>query len=325
MKIVLSLFIALFFIGCNDTFNLTKEMKEEKDISINNTLPSEIKSFNKDFITLKNGQYIDKNGLSKKTLEDGFVIIDEDLQKNVNILKVAETKIEFDSMIVTATKKDSLVAIIFADNHFELYDLNQKKSILKTKFDRIYAVSHSIAKPIFYNELLIVPTLNGKLAVYNIKQLKYVTEILVSNKEFFSNIIYFDIKDDYLIAASKDAIISRGTNFTDRYKINLKSVISDDKYLYLFTTGGKIIKMEFNLKIVKEKEFKFAHFISPYVYKNRILFGEDSVFSYIFNISKNLDDIKYSNVNITFDEDSQFLGDKFYYFNEYFDLKEIIE
>lgn len=324
-RVILSTLVGLFFIGCNETFNVTKQMKEEPDITVDKVLPAKIEAFNKDYITLANGQYVDKNGISKKVLEKGFVIIDKDLQKNMNILKVDGKKIKFNKLISTATKKGNFVAILFADNHFELYDLKKHRSIINTKFDTDYAVSHSIARPLFYEDLLIVPTLTGKLAIYDMKKLKYVTEILVSNRDFFSNIIFLKIKGNYMVAASKDSIISKGPDFTERYKADLTSVISDGKYLYLFTTGGKIIKMDFTLQIKKEADFKFAHFISPYIYKNRILFGEDSVISYIFNISKNLDDVKYNYVNISFDENSEFLGNEFYYYNEYFDLDEIVK
>jgi hypothetical protein len=326
MRIFIYALVALFIIGCgNETFKITKDMKEDKDIKFYKQLPSEIKSYDKEFITLKNGQYIDKNGLSEKSLEEGYSIISTDLEKKYNILKINNIDTKFESMIVTASKKDNLVAIIFADNHFELYNIDKNKTVIKNKFDRVYGVSNNIAKPIFYNNLLIVPTLNGKLSVYDIEKMKYVTDIVVSNKEFFSNIIYFDIKNDYLIAASKDSIISRGTNFVDKYNINIKSVVSDEKHLYIFTTSGKILKMEFNLKKVKEKEFKFINFISPFIYKDRLFFGENSNFSYLFSVDKNLEDVKYNYVNISLSEDIKFLGDKLYYFNEYVDLKEIIE
>jgi len=243
---------------------------------------------------------------SKRKLPPHFIAIDDVLSKNGNVLRVNNENIKFDSLIVTAKKRGNLIAILFGDNHFELYDYHQHKTIFKDTFGDILVLRKFIAQPTFYKDLLLIGTLDGKLVVFDLKANKEIRSVVVSNKDYFNNIIYLAIKGDNLVVASRDHIIviAPGMIFDKVYDI--KHVISTDKNIFVFTISGDVIKLNFELKELARRVFKYADIIAPMVYKNALYFlsrGDESYLiqtnlnltkDYVYPISTDLDDIVFA-------------------------------
>jgi len=300
MKKIILILLALFFItGCSTRQYFEPKKNElQKPILLKKTISSPIIYFTDKVATLKDGTVLPTN----EKLPKGFIAIDQNLSKKGNILRINNKNITFKKLIVTASKKNNLVAILFNDNYFELYDLNQNKAIFSNQFGATLALRKFVAQPYFYKDLLLIPSLDGIMAVFDLKANKIIRSVVVSQKDYFNNIIYLNVKNDNLIVASRDKIlvVSPGMVFEKSY--NIKHILVDDG-IYVFTIEGNIIKLNFALKKLKEKEFKFANIIEPMFYKNKIYFLSRGGKSLLFSIDKDLN--KYTITPLTIVQNDQ--------------------
>ena len=317
-KIILSSIVGIaLFTGCSlrEYYKPDKKHFVDKEISVDKELNSEIKYFNKDVATLKNGEVLP----TKQKLPDGFVALDNNLAKKGYILRVGDREITFDTLIMTATQNKNLVAILFGDNHFELYDLKQNKSIASANFGEFLATRKFIAKPYFYKDLLLIPTLNGKMIVFDIKSKKIIRSVVVTQKDYFNNIIYLGVKKDSLIVASRDNILVITPNMIFNKPYNIKHVLVSDYNIYLFTIEGDVIKLNLVLKPLKKVSFKYANIIAPTFVGKYIYFVENGDDSYLIRMNKNLEHIKVypldspdlSEVNTFVKNGILYIGDKY--------------
>jgi len=284
--LILSSSVLLLMTGCRQYFEPNPKTLS-KPIYVTKSIDSSILDFNRNVATLKNGEVLPIN----KKLPKGFIAIDKELAKKGNILLVAGDKqIKFNKLIVTAKKHDNLIAVLFSDNHFALYDLNQNKTITAEKFGEFLAVRKFIAQPYFYKDLLLIPSLDGKLNIFDLRNNKLIKSFVVSQKDYFNNIIYLNVKNDNLIVASRDRVIVISPNMVVNKDFNINHVLVDDKNIYIFTIEGKIIKLNFALKEVASKNFKYANIIFPMFYKNRIYFLVRGDKSFLISIDKSLKD-----------------------------------
>jgi hypothetical protein len=293
------LFIVVFlFLGCSHKYYEPQKDKLSKPIHITKSIKYPIKAFNKEVATLSNGQILSTYTILPKN----FVAIDKQLSKNGTILRVDGENINFDSIIVTAAKKDNLIAIVFGDNHFELYDMQLQKSIYSKKFEAFLATRKFIAKPIFYKDLLIIPTLDGKIKIFDLTKNDIIQTIVISQKDYFNNIIYLGIKDDNLIIASRDRIMVIAPSLNSSKNYNIAHILVDD-YIYLFTIEGDIKKLDFSLKELDSKSFKYAHIIFPMIYNDNIYFIIRSDKSFLVKIDKELNTKTITPILVYVDDD----------------------
>jgi len=276
--------VSFLLSGCSRDYFEPNPKTISKPIYLTHTLPSHIEYFNQTTGTLKNGMVIPSN----KILPKGFVAISNNLSKKGNILKIDNKNIKFNSLIVTASKKDNLIGIIFGDNHFELYDLNKNKTIFSQSLGQSLANMKFITKPYFYKDLLLIPSLNGKVYIYDLKQNKMLKDILVSQKDYFNNIIFLSVKDDTLIIGSRDNLMLITPTLTTTKSYNIKHILVDDSGIYVFTIEGDIKKLNFVGKELKSQTLKYANIIFPMFYKNKIYFLTRGDKSFLVKMDKNL-------------------------------------
>ena len=298
-KYLLLVLALLFIIGCGRNYFEPNPKSVSNPIYVTEALNSPIIYLTKDTATLKNGEVLPTH----KVLPKGFVAIDKDIAKNGYILRVDNKNITYPKLIVTAKKRDNLLAILFGDNHFELYNLDTNKTIASAKFGDFLASRKFIAQPYFYKDLLLIPTLDGKVAIFDLKQNKVIKNIVVSDKDYFNNIIYLGVSNDTLIMASRDKIIVISPNFKTEKKYNIKHILVDDKYIYLFTFEGDVKKLNFVLKPIKEVSFKYANIIYPMFYNNKIYFLSRGDKSFLISIDKNLSSNKIIPIKVYVDDD----------------------
>jgi outer membrane protein assembly factor BamB len=291
MKKYYLLLISIFLIsGCTtrEYYHPSASVLSNTEIDISDKLPAKIKFFTKKEATLENSQVVPDNKILKK----GFVALDKELSKKANILLINNKEIKFDKLIVQAAKNANLLVVLFSDNSVEFYDLNKNKAIFSYKFGDSLALRKFVAAPIFYKDLVIVPTLDGKLAIFNSKTNKIIRDIVISKKDYFSNIIFLDVIQDTLIAASRDTIISISPGVFSQKSYNIKHIIATKNNLYIFTIEGYIKKLNLQLKELASIELSFANIIAPTVVNNYIYFIEYGDGTYLVKLDMNLKKLK---------------------------------
>lgn len=317
-KLLFLIFIILFA-GCSSRQYFEPKKTDTLNLDFKD-LNSSIKYFTRDVATLENNKVIDTNTKVSKN----FVAIDSEISKYANILKVNDKNITFNKLIVTAAKRANLLAVILADNTFKLIDLDDNKTITSQNFGEVLANRKFIAKPYFYKDLILIPTLNGKLAVYDITSNKIVRNIVLSKQDYFNNIIYLGVRENNLIVASRDVIlvISPGMIYDAEY--NIKHLLVSDYNIYVFTIEGDVIKLDLTLKEIKRKSFKFANIVAPVFSGKYIYFMDNGKNSYLIRVNRDLENEKIYKLGINLNDVNVFSKNgKIYIGNKYLDLKDI--
>lgn len=321
----LLLLVGLVFIlaGCAG-----KEFYEPEDTvgSYDNnkaSLNGDIISMNKDGATLDSGEIITKRGLSKFKLPEGFSFlnISEDKVISSNYKdKVLVDKKELDvaGVVIAATLKENKLAMLFSDNSIQLYDLATEKIVLREYFAHSFVNDTRIANPYFMSNIILFPTLDGKIVVVSSANNQVIKNIVVDANGQFNNIIFLDVINDTLVAATANKVISVGDGILNLKDYNVRDIITEGDKIYIATIDGQIIKTDISLNIIDRRKFKYAK-VYALAYGTSLYALESQ--GYLINISE---DFKTETIyDFSFDNEEKViaLGDTVYYNDEYIILK----
>jgi hypothetical protein len=323
MKHLLILISAIvLFTACSK-----KQYFEPEDTSSFNqdskSISSSIKSFNRDGATLDNGQFISSKGVSDIKLSEGFEFLNLNEGKviSTNIkdkIFVGSKEIVTNTAVVAASMKDDILALVNSDNSIMAYDLRDGKILFKEYLSKSLANDTRIAAPFFMSNLILFPTLDGKILVVSAQNYKVVRNIIVDADNKFNNIIYLNVVNNTLIAASSKKVISVGDGVLNVKEYDLRDIISHGNDIYLATIDGQIIKTDIMLNALALKKYKYAKFYA-------LAFGS-SIYAlesqgYLINISE---DFKTDKIyDYSFDEEDKVIvfDDTIYIHDEYIKLK----
>jgi hypothetical protein len=240
-------------------------------VSYDGTLPADIMDSVRDGATLENGQLITNKGLSNVILPEGFVYLGENEGRYIATSKCGEVNIvdaskniiyaqKFDISVASARLKGNLLALVLGSNEIVLVDIKAQKELLKFKQDDVFVLDSRIAAPYFLGDLIVFPTLDGKLVIVDERTLKPIRDVVVSNNKFFGNIIYLQVLGDRLVAATKSKVVSINPKSMAFLDADVRDVIVLENRIFVFTKDGKVILTDADLKVLKERKFTFATF-----------------------------------------------------------------
>ncbi|MDD3343172.1 MAG: hypothetical protein PHR87_06315 [Sulfurospirillaceae bacterium] len=271
-KIILSLFVLIFIVsGCGTKRQYFTPETLSGKVSYDGSLPASIMDSVRDGATLENGQIITNKGLSDVILPEGFVYLGEDNNRYIAASKCGEISIvdaaknvvythKFDITVASARLKGNLLALVLGSNEIVLVDIKTKSELLKLKQDDVFVLDSRIASPYFLGDLIVFPTLDGKLVIVDLQTLKPIRDVVVSNEKFFGNIIYLQVLGDRLVAATKSKVVSINPKSMSFLDADVRDVIVLENRIFVFTKDGKVILTDADLKVLKEKKFTFATF-----------------------------------------------------------------
>lgn len=323
MKYLLFLVATLFLItGCSQRQYFDPEDSHSFDQD-SKSIGSEIIAFNRDGATLDNGNIITKNGVLPHTLKEGYEFINISEGKvistnNIDKIAIDTQVIEIGSVIIAATLKDDLLALIHSNNAISLYDLKTNKTVFKEYLGKSFANDIRTANPIFMSNIILYPALDGRVSVLSLQNYKIVRNITVDADGRFNNIIFLNVVNDTLVAATANKIISVGDGVLNIKKYEIRDVISHGTNIYIATIDGQIIKTDISLNVSDRKKYQFAKIYS-------LAFGE-SLYAlesqgYLINLSE---DFKKDTIyDFSFDEEEKVIaiGDTIYFGSDYIKLK----
>ena len=250
---------------------------------------------------------------------DGW-IISASLDGNLTLQYNTNTNVEnFDlkKSIATASVKDDILAVLFADNEMALYSIASKKPLLKEQGNPPIIINSKVVKPHFMNDLVLFLTLDGKVVIVSTTQKKKLRSIIVSSEDNFNNIIYFNVVDDKLVAVSGTKILSFGKKEI-RAEYEVRDVIVDDYTIYIATKQGEIISLDSELGVNAKVKFPFAHFLALIATENKIYALEKE--GYLIEFSKDL--LEYDVYEVDVEEGYIHVDDStFYIADEYIKVK----
>jgi len=321
----LLLFVGLIFIlaGCAG-----KEFYEPEDTVgdyENNkaSLSGDIVSMNKDGATLDNGEIITKRGVSKFKIPEGYsflnisegIVISSNYKDSVLLDK---KEIKIGGVVIAASLQKNKLALLFSDNSIQLYNTDNNKILLKEYFAHSYVNDTRIANPHFMSNIILFPTLDGKIVVVSEANNKIIKNIVVDANGQFNNIIFLDVIKDTLVAATTNKVISVGDGVLNLKDYNVRDIISVDENIYIATIDGQIIKTDISLNIINRKKYKYAKFYAL-AYGTSLYALESQGF--LINISNNFETETIYDFDFDNEQKVIAIDDTVYYDNEYIILK----
>ena len=326
MKYILTSLLSLFlFTACSG-----KKYYEPEDVSSNielnkESMSSSISSMNKIGGTLNNKQVITKNGISSYELPEGFnfLNITEDgriiATNYIDKILIGKDQRVVKDVVVAASLKNEKLALVYSSNTIELLDINTSKTLFKEYLPLSLANDTRITNPYFMGNLILFPTLNGKVIIVSSSNNESIKNISVDPDNEFNNIISLNVIESTqtLIVASPNKIVSISPKEILSKDYEIRDIIVNKENIYLATIDGQIIKLTANLDQVAKKKYKYA--------KIHALAFTDSLYAvesqgYLINIK---DDFAEDTIyNFGFDNEERMIaiGNKVYFGSKYITL-----
>lgn len=326
MKYILTSLLSLFlFTACSG-----KKYYEPEDVSSNielnkESMSSSISSMNKIGGTLNNKQVITKNGISSYELPEGFdfLNITEDgriiATNYIDKILIGKEERVVKDVVVAASLKNEKLALVYSSNTIELLDINTSKTLFKEYLPLSLANDTRITNPYFMGNLILFPTLNGKVIIVSSSNNESIKNISVDPDNEFNNIISLNVIESTqtLIVASPNKIVSISPKEILSKDYEIGDIIVNKENIYLATIDGQIIKLTANLDQVAKKKYKYA--------KIHALAFTDSLYAvesqgYLINIK---DDFAEDTIyNFGFDNEERMIaiGNKVYFGSKYITL-----
>jgi len=245
---------------------------------------------------------------------DGW-IISSTIDGNVTLQFITDSsmieKFNLKKTIATASVKDDVLAVLFADNELALYSISTKELLLKEQGTAPIIVNAKIVKPHFMNDLVLFLTLDGKIVIVSVTQKKKLRTIIVSSQEHFNNIISFHVIEDKLIAVTGTKLLSFAQKEI-RTKYEVRTILYDKKTIYITTKQGEVISLTPDLQVNAKVKFPFAHFLGMIVYKDKVYALEKE--GYLIELSK--DFLTYNIYEVDVEDGFVYTTDKIFYIGD---------
>jgi len=273
--------LALLFSGCSSK----KYFEPEKTFSASHASKSygaSLVDLSRDGGTLSNGNYLGKTGINAISLGEGYRFLNESdsyvLSANAEgILRVIDKKtkepiraVALHIPVVAATIKNGVIAYVLNNNTFGIYLMKQNRKIVENRSERTYAIDTRAASPMFIENLVVMPMLDGKLIIVNIADSENAKVVYISSEPAFNNVIHLSRMGNTMVAATPKRLIALGTEGKLEYKANISEVAVDNGRVYIFTKEGQVIALSQNLEVVGTSKFKFAHYAVGTAFDGRV-------------------------------------------------------
>lgn len=286
------------------------------------SISSSIKSMNRVGATLENNQFVSNLGVSKDKLPEKFEFLNftengEVIATNyIDKILIGNVEVTTSGVVVAASKREDMLALIYSNNTIELIDANSNKTLYKEYFPLSLANDTRIANPMFMGNLILFPTLNGRVIIVSAATSEAVRNIAVDPDNEFKNIIEIAVDKDSesLIVASPNKVVSISSTDSVSKDYELRDIIVKNGYVYLATIDGNIIKLNTSLQEISKRKYKYAK-IHALVYTDSLYAVESQGF--LINIS---DDFTRDTVyEFSFDNEKRLIAiDNKVYFNSDF-------
>ncbi|MDY3113964.1 MAG: hypothetical protein SOW25_06525 [Helicobacter sp.] len=325
--IFIGILSAFLIAGCGSKYYFEPSESEiDGSVSYDGKINSSIDSIVRDGATLKNNQFITKYGeIPDIYLKKGGIYLNDSddfyLTQNGNSLILInkenkeELEIKLDGVPIGASMDGALIAIILETNTLIIYDLNLMQIVFKQDNAPSPANNTLIASPHFLTDIVVLPTLDGKLVVVDKKTMQLVRNIVVNGDKYFNNVIFLSAIGNRMVAATPKRIISVSPSVINTLDANIKDVLFFEDRIFIFTSEGEVILTDRDLNEIRRKKFPFAHFSAANAGQNiailetqgyMITLDTDLENSSIKRISSEITQHTFSTI------DKIFVGDRFF-------------
>ncbi len=263
---------SLTFSGCSSKKYFEPPQTFSADAATAKSYDGSIVDLCRDGATLENRHYISKYGVSKISLGKDYDFLSQsnryvlagNLDGTLKILNRSSgatvKEVKMSMPVISAAIKNGIIAYVLSDNTFGVYSIAKDKKLTENKSEATFAIDSRAAVPMFIDNLVVLPMLDGKLIVFSKNDPENATVIYLSSEPAFNNVIYLSRMGDTMVAATPIKLLTVGTKGQDELRANISDVSVAYGSIYLFTKEGEIKKLNGELKVQAKQKFKFAHF-----------------------------------------------------------------
>ncbi len=310
----------LFVSGCAGK-NYYKPTQTTQVLTYRFDIKSPIASVVRDGLTYADGRVVTlKRGMLNKPIPAGYhfvydagnAILIANEAGDVKILQEGKTRFEehLDMALSSGAFKGSLGAFVLANNRVLLYDLKRKKVLYEEALEPSFALDSRIANPVFIKNMVIFPTLDGRLIIVDQQTHSLIKTVVLSDKPLFNNIIYLTAKSGNVIAATRYKVIAVTPSMMNEKAYDIKDAIYDGQYIYLFGNDGTIAKCDIHLKTVKQTQFDFAVFTAASATRESLYAIEKG--GYALKLDKRFQTVSYFRLPEAIEKPVFLLGNKLF-------------
>jgi hypothetical protein len=213
--------------------------------------------------------------------------------------------------IASANVQGNLLAVLFADNETALYDITSKDFVYKEQGGKVTVVDSRIVAPYFMKELVLFSTLDGKVIIVNATLKKRLRTVIVSSEDNFNNIIYANMLDNKIIAATSYKILSMSQKDI-RVQYEIRNVTNDENNIFITTKQGEILSLTPDLQVNSKIKLPFAHFLGMISLGDKLYILEKE--GYIIVVDKA--SFNYTVHEVDIDDGFIFVGDTMFYISD---------
>jgi hypothetical protein len=178
--------------------------------------------------------------------------------------------VKLNTAIVSVTMRGDVVAYILNNNTFGLYHMGQNQKILENRSEQIFAIDTRSASPLFVENLVVMPMLDGKIVIVSIANPENAKVVYISNDKSFNNVIHLSRVQNTMVASTSTRLITLGNVGQLDYRANISEVVVADNKIYIFAKNGSITALNHSLKVVGTSKFKFAHYAVATAFDNKV-------------------------------------------------------
>lgn len=285
---------------------------------------SEIADVTYDGAQLENRQVLTREGILDIKIPKGYRfvgssdgrVIAATVQGKLLLKSVADrnstVELDLKKSIAGASVRGDTLAVLFADNDMALYSLETKAPVMKERGSPAIAVDNRIVNPYFFNDLVLFPTLDGKIVIIHAEQKKLLRSMIVSSEAHFNNIIYFKMIGNTIVAATPTMLFALSENEV-REPYDLRDVLFTGDGVWVATKQGEIVALTPSLQLKAKVKFPFAHIIGMIVTDDKLYALEKE--GYLIVLEKDLSSYKVYDADV--EEGYVFAGDKAFYFDSH--------
>ena len=313
--------LAIVFSACS-----TKEVYEPKKLSNDwdktASMDESIVDTSDNIALLEDRKVLTKNGELNVTVPQNqrVIALSDDrvisasIDGNVTLTSVRDGSVEtfeLHKTVAAASVNDTTLAILFASDDIALYDTQTKELLFKEQGGKVVANDSRIVNPYFLNDLVIFSTLDGKVIIVNARLKKRLRTIMVSSEDYFNNIIYFNIADNKILAASSYKLLAMAQKEL-RQKYEIRNIVFDGKLIYITTKQGEVIALTPELQVDSKIKFPFAHFLGMISHDGKLYILEKE--GYMIVVDKKR--FNYTVHEVDLDDGFVFVGKNLFYVDD---------
>jgi len=270
IRIVGALFVVILLAGCGS--KRYYEPEKTASLAYSGLEKSALYHKHPSGLTFKDGTVVTQQGRFEALLKPEYYLVGA--EENYVIATTPEGDVmvhdaqgevlhtlHFDAALASARIQNGILAGVLVNNTIVLTRLSDGKNLFKRRQKKSLTMQGGLAAPLFFDDLVLYPTLDGKLVVLNAPKANVIREIVISSEKFFNNVMYLAKEGNAIYAVTRYRAMKMVASQTFRFDATINHVAMINHKLYLATNDGRILRLNETMESEAVLKFPFAGII----------------------------------------------------------------